>query len=161
MAIRPVKRPRPSRVRSKPKASKQIGLSMREVASKMHPTVRRTMKMVRKRIITKNKRTNRLRILTNTHDVEGGRRIVRKHETLIWPIDPEYKGKLSAKGVKLKLQCDCSFWTYHCEVAFNAKGAADIVHSNGEHPSETNPSLYVYPCKHLAVALKTMATKNL
>ena len=49
----------------------------------------------------------------------------------------------------IKVSCTCEYFTYVCEYALHKKGAADIIHSNGEPPKNTNPSLVPTVCVHL------------
>lgn len=56
--------------------------------------------------------------------------------------------------VRLKVECDCEYHCFTCEVALHRYGAADIIHSNGEFPHTTNPRGIPTVCKHLYVLLK-------
>ena len=53
----------------------------------------------------------------------------------------------------VKVSCSCEWFMYNCEVALHSKGAADIIYSNGEEPTETNPRKLPYVCAHLFYVL--------
>jgi hypothetical protein len=63
---------------------------------------------------------------------------------------------LNNPNCRLKVSCDCEFFLYVCEVALHRYGSADIIHSNGEFPYETNPRGIPMICKHLVKILKGM-----
>ncbi len=51
------------------------------------------------------------------------------------------------------VSCSCEYFTYTCEYALHAHGAANIVYSNGEPPEDKNPRLTPSLCKHLYALL--------
>lgn len=61
----------------------------------------------------------------------------------------------------VKVSCSCDYFWSHCEVALNAKDAADIKYSNGDKPVVTNPSMIPYVCKHLVAALEKIQQRQL
>lgn len=80
-----------------------------------------------------------------------------KHKAYIKTIVPGTK--LSKSNVKVSCDCD-DFWS-HWEVALHKKGAADIKHSNGKLPTETNPRLVPGVCKHLYKLGRYILNKNM
>lgn len=56
--------------------------------------------------------------------------------------------------MKCKVTCDCEDYLYRFEVANKAKGASDIVHSNGARPNVRNPDMKPGICKHLLSLLR-------
>lgn len=53
------------------------------------------------------------------------------------------------RGFRIKVECDCEWFLYVCEVALNSYGAAEIKYSNGKWPVITNPRGIPLLCKHL------------
>lgn len=54
--------------------------------------------------------------------------------------------KISDPRARVKIECDCEFHCFTCEVALYRLGAADIIHSNGEKPVVTNPKMIPLTC---------------
>lgn len=61
-----------------------------------------------------------------------------------------------SKDGRIKVDCDCDFHKYTCEVALHRYGAADIIHSNGDFPYQTNPRGAAIVCKHVYVLLEKL-----
>jgi len=61
--------------------------------------------------------------------------------------------KASNRRAKVRLDCDCEFFTYYCEHALWRYGAAEIKRSNGLFPHVTNPRAVPIVCKHLDTIL--------
>jgi hypothetical protein len=59
------------------------------------------------------------------------------------------------------VQCSCSSYMYTFEVANHAHGAADIIYSNGGHPTSTNPNLQVALCRHLYALATLVMTQRI
>ncbi|QJT70973.1 hypothetical protein GR7B_00175 [Vibrio phage vB_VcorM_GR7B] len=68
--------------------------------------------------------------------------------------------RLTHKKARVKVSCDCEFFTYTCEVALYRYGAADIIFSNGEYPYSTNPRGLPIMCKHLLSMAKAIQKKG-
>ena len=67
-------------------------------------------------------------------------------------IPREVTLKLYGKGSDALawVSCTCEWFLYHCEVALWTKFSSDIIHSNGQNPSITNPRRIGIACKHIA-----------
>ncbi len=72
----------------------------------------------------------------------------RGHYCSYRPVDKNYQGPLSQCPAVL-MTCNCDDWMYRFEYAAWYRGAAEILHGNGEYPESTNPSLKFSACKHL------------
>lgn len=58
------------------------------------------------------------------------------------------------------VSCNCDYFTFTSEVALNKKGAAQIIHSNGERPDIRNPRMVPTPCKHLYAVLNQIVKQK-
>lgn len=98
-----------------------------------------------------SKDKNRIVSKTLTYDItKSGPPQVRPHKHWFEKREdvPFYKAK------KVKFNCDCEFYKFHCEYANNHHDAADIRFCNGEYPIITNPRLQPRMCKHGFILLK-------
>jgi hypothetical protein len=87
----------------------------------------------------------------STHDANGKpKREKEKYKCAVYGLSRD--SRLFEGPVKVS--CNCAYFTYTCEVALHKKGAADIIHSNGEDPDDKNPAYKPSPCKHLYVVLQ-------
>lgn len=90
--------------------------------------------------VGRSKKTGKVRFLcrTNTPERRGGQMVMDKYVTMIELQDP--------KKQTVKVSCSCpDFWATW-EVALSRKGAADIIHSNGEPPDTRNPKGVAAAC---------------
>lgn len=80
----------------------------------------------------------------------------RKYEHFLIARD----GKQVSKSKAIKISCQCPRFMYYYEYALAQKGAADIIYSNGEFPSTTNPGLVPSMCKHGLALMYTVLKKE-
>lgn len=132
--------------RVKKQANKGNGLSAHYMLSRTPKYVRNRGGFVKLVSAKAMKRTPILKTLTRTN-VLGEK--PRKHYQQIEKLS----GETIKDKAKLKVSCDCGFFLYVCEVALFLRGAADIIHSNGEMPVRTNPKKVPLVCKHLYIVL--------
>lgn len=59
----------------------------------------------------------------------------------------EYEGR--GPSTKVLVTCSCPDHLYRWEVALTHKGGSKIMHSNGERPIKTNPSMRPGCCGHV------------
>lgn len=64
-----------------------------------------------------------------------------------------YSVSVTSQGKHVEVSCNCPDFCYTWEVALHRKGAARIIHSNGEPPDSRNPSMLAGCCKHIYATL--------
>lgn len=69
-------------------------------------------------------------------------------------------GKQLWQSKAVKVSCQCSRFKFYYEYPLNRRGAADIVHSNGTPPLNTNPRLVPSVCKHLLAVMYAVLRKE-
>lgn len=133
------------------------GLTAKEIIKFATPAVKQASKYVKISKVTpgilKNKShkiTAEAYSIATPDGVPKQRR--EKYKCVVYGINPD--ARLNKDQVKVS--CTCAFFCYTCEYALKRKGAADIIHSNGEAPVEKNPKLIPTPCKHLYRVLVEM-----
>jgi hypothetical protein len=62
---------------------------------------------------------------------------------------PKKPTKKKLGDLPVELSCSCPDFKYRWEVANNKVGSAQIFHSNGKKPNQTNPTMRPGLCKHL------------
>lgn len=103
-------------------------------------------------------RTGTVTFETQTRTSEIGEK-PRKHMQIITILGGG--SRITDRGVRVKVQCDCEYHMYTCEVALSRYNAADIIYSNGMYPWTTNPKGIPTICKHVYIVLKKlMATRQ-
>lgn len=126
-------------------ASKK-GMGARELLKYCWPEDRQASKNVSLKRLAAIKGQASFKGTTVTHD---GRSAQRQHEQTV---------KIISEGVnpKIKVSCTCARHKFVFEYALHRQGAADIIHSNGEPPRETNPDLSPGICKHVRRVLENL-----
>lgn len=152
---------RPSSRSGTVKKAKVKGMSLQRILDKTPEDVLSRLKPVVLSGIKRNSKTGTIKAKTVTREVDSKGHVERRaYSILVQLADPEDSGPLY-KSEAVKVSCGCPYFMYHCEVALWAKGAADIIHSNGEHPGVKNPRMIPYPCKHLVKVLREIKKKKL
>lgn len=94
----------------------------------------------------------------STHDLDGKpKKKQDKYQTVVYATEPGVRLHAS----KLKVACSCPdhvFWGG--EYALWKKGAADLKYGNGDPPSDRNPRLTPWACKHTARVLRQIINKK-
>jgi hypothetical protein len=78
------------------------------------------------------------------------------HTAYVWAQDPEYRGRLTDRNIRIKVSCSCESFLFKSEYALNYYQASVIHFSNGQPPNVTNPGLIPFACKHLEKILMQM-----
>jgi hypothetical protein len=130
-----------------------MGMSLKQLLNSAWPQDKTNAREVR---LVQYKYTPNLKLATLhtvTHDLKKQEK--RLHRQRVIAADRKYHGTIN-KCPALILSCDCARFLFYYEVALKSRGAANIVYSNGENPSTTNPHLKPGICKHLIVVLNYM-----
>lgn len=94
----------------------------------------------------------------STHDPDGKPKAKSKVHTLVlYATEPNVR----LHQAKLKVTCSCEahvFWGG--EYALWRHGAADLKYGNGDPPTDRNPKLIPWACKHLTRALELTIRKK-
>lgn len=106
------------------------------------------------------KQRNVLLTTTKTRPAPGEAKRYHYHNQRVYPVDRKYTGNL-ASCPAVKVSCTCERFTYVWEVALWKQGAADILYSNGEMPTQTNPRMIPGCCKHLIKIIKYIHENSL
>jgi hypothetical protein len=72
----------------------------------------------------------------------------RTHTQIVREKD---KSQRLVDSKQVSVECDCGMFKYYCDYALYKKGASDLKHSIDEPPTEKNPRMEPWSCKHLKV----------
>lgn len=93
--------------------------------------------------------------ITEDHDEDGDsvREVLAicHGETIDRHVTMRFYGK--GANAHVAVSCDCEYFLYHCEVADQRKGSAEIEYSNGRWPKITNPRGVAHLCKHIVACI--------
>ena len=131
------------------------GLTARQMAKETPGNIWENARHVKltsiKRLLSK--KTGRHAMLLTTTEPSHAHE-PQPHKQRVDILFPAGTRDIFEKGTRLKVDCDCSYFLYNCEVALARRGAADIVRSNGQWPRKTNPRGDKRVCKHLIAIFK-------
>lgn len=83
---------------------------------------------------------------------------LRPHKFKVVGLDPNIN--TITKQKRIKVSCDCEFFTFYCEYALWTWGAANIEYSNGQPAVVRNSGNVPLVCKHLSKILMTIRERG-
>jgi hypothetical protein len=85
-----------------------------------------------------------------TTDEKG---LSRQHQQTVREKDKSAK---LYQSKQVSVECDCGYFKYYVDWTLWKAGASDLKHSIDEAPTEKNPRMKAYPCKHLYVVCEAI-----
>lgn len=103
--------------------------------------------------------------VTQASDSKTDRRFRKPYQTMYrFPLNPSsggpYPSGASANDLPVWVNCTCPAFRYYSEVALTRKNSSDIIESDGSTPTQNNPRMEPYICKHLYATAKVAMDKR-